>query len=285
MRHLAEVGDDAVALDPAINITDASLVQEAVVASEADAIIHLAAQASVGQSWEQPFDVFEINATGTLHLTSAALACSRPPRVLLVSSSEVYGVVSADDLPVTEDHPVRPVSPYALSKATAELIGLQAWLGRGLEVVCARPFNHLGPGQAPHFVVPSLACQVTEAIRTGAPSIRVGDVTVRRDFTDVRDVVRAYRMLVADGQPGLVYNVCRGASTEIAEVARRLLALAGVDLPLEVDPERLRPVDIPDLQGHPGRLALATGWSPQVSLDQTLSDLLASLAAPSGHPA
>lgn len=277
MRHLAERGDDAVALDTAVDVTDAAALTRAVVAAEPDAIIHLAGLASVGATWKDPTAAFAVNATGTLHLTQAALACSSPPRVLLISSAEVYGVVKSEDLPLAEDRPVQPVSPYALSKATAELIGRQAWLGHGLEVIVARPFNHTGPGQAPGFVVPSMARQVAEAVKTGARSLLVGDVSVRRDLTDVRDIVAAYRLLIEHGAAGETYNVCRGESTEIAEVARRLLAIAGVDLPLEVDPSRLRPVDLPDLRGDPGRLRQVTGWAPQIPLDATLADVLASL--------
>jgi GDP-4-dehydro-6-deoxy-D-mannose reductase len=261
-------------------VTDAPAVRAAVTGLEPEAVVHLAAQASVAQSWEQPFATFAVNATGTLHVTEAALACRHPPRLLLVSSAEVYGVVGPQDLPLAEDRPLAPVSPYALSKAAAEMIGRQAWLGRGLEVLSARPFNHAGPGQSPGFVVASLARQIVDSERSGASAIEVGDTTVRRDITDVRDVVRAYRLLLVAGSPGQAYNVCRGQSTEIGEVGRRLAALAQVDLPFVVDPARLRPVDIPDLRGDPGRLHEATGWRPEIGLDRTLADVLASLAAP-----
>lgn len=277
MRHLADVGDDAFGLDPAIDITDASGVHQAVVDAAPAAVVHLAAQPSVAASWAHPDQAFAVNATGTLHITEAALACTRPPRVLVVSSAEVYGIVAPDDLPLGEDRPWRPVSPYAMSKAAAELVGLQAWLGRGLEVMRARPFNHIGPGQASAFVVASLARQVVDAVEQGAQELHVGDVSVRRDLTDVRDVVRAYRALLADGQPGEVYNVCRGESVPIESVAAQLLKLAGVDLPLVVDRARLRPVDLPDLRGDPTRLEMATGWKPEIPLERTLADVLASL--------
>jgi GDP-4-dehydro-6-deoxy-D-mannose reductase len=280
MSHLGDVGDEAIGLDPTVDVVDAAALRAAVVAVEPDAIVHLAAQASVAQSWEEPLATFAVNATGTLHLTEAALACPKPPRVLLVGSADVYGVVRPEDLPLREDRPTAPVSPYALTKAAAELIGRQAWAGRGLEVLSVRPFNHTGPGQAPGFVVPSLARQIVDSERSGATAIAVGDISVRRDLTDVRDVVRAYRLLLSAGTPGQVYNVCRGESTEIAEVGRRLAALAQVDLPFVVDPDRLRPVDIPDLRGDPTRLHDVTGWEPEIALDRTLADVLASLAAP-----
>jgi GDP-4-dehydro-6-deoxy-D-mannose reductase len=156
------------------------------------------------------------------------------------------------------------------------MIGLQAWLGRGTEVVRVRPFNHTGPGQRPDFVVPSLARQIAEAARTGAGRLLVGNLDTRRDITDVRDVVRAYRCLMTAGAPGEVYNVCRGESVVISDVARRLLELAGMDIPLVVDPGRLRSVDLPDLRGDSTRLRAATGWRPEIEIDRTLADVLES---------
>jgi GDP-4-dehydro-6-deoxy-D-mannose reductase len=225
---------------------------------------------------------------GVFNLLEAAYAAPMHPRVLLVSSAEVYGLVTPNELPLHEDGPFRPVSPYAVSKAAAELLGLQAWLGRGLEVVRARPFNHTGPGQQPAYVVPALAEQVAEVARSGADHLDVGNLGARRDLSDVRDVVRAYRLLLAAGEPGEVYNICRGRSELIEDVAHRLLALAGIDVPLVLDPARVRPVDLPDLRGDPARLRAATGWQPEIELDETLADVLASFGcdpAPAPGPA
>ncbi len=280
MRHLAEVGDEAVGLDADLDVTDAAGLAAALSSVAPDAVCHLAAQASVGRSWTEARSTFDVNAVGVLNLLEAASAVPHPPRVLLVSSAEVYGTVTPDQLPLREDDPFRPASPYAVSKAAAELLGLQAWLGRGLQVVRVRPFNHTGPGQAPDYVVPSLARQVAAAVASGADHLDVGNLAARRDLTDVRDVVRAYRMLLADGRPGEVYNVCRGRSVAIEEVAQRLLAAAGVDLPLVVDPARVRPVDLPDLRGDPARLFAATGWVPEIELDRTLAEVLASFSRP-----
>jgi GDP-4-dehydro-6-deoxy-D-mannose reductase len=167
------------------------------------------------------------------------------------------------------------VTPYAASKAAAELAGLQAWLGRGLEVIRARPFNHTGPGQQPSFVIPALARQVAEAARWGASALQTGNLAAKRDLCDVRDVVRAYRLLAEMGRPGDAYNVCTGRSVPIEDLARRLLQLAGVDVPLVVDPARIRPIDVPDMRGDPTRLGQTTGWTPAIPLDQTLADVLA----------
>ncbi len=166
------------------------------------------------------------------------------------------------------------MSPYAASKAAAELIGLQAWLGRGLEVIRARPFNHTGPGQRPDFVVPALARQVAAAAAAGRGVIETGNLAARRDITDVRDVVRAYRALLEFGVPGEVYNVCRGEAVSIEEVVRRLVALAGVDLEIVPDPARFRPVDLPELRGDGSRLHAATGWAPEIPFDDTLAAVL-----------
>jgi GDP-4-dehydro-6-deoxy-D-mannose reductase len=274
IAHLESKGDTVIGLDLEVDITNSPALTDAVTAAAPDAICHLAAQASVGSSWKDTTATYSVNTLGAFNVLEAALACNRPPRVLLISSSEVYGRVSAAELPIREDHAFAPVSPYAASKAAAELIGLQTWLGRGLEVVRARPFNHTGPGQRPTFVVPALARQVAAAAASHTKVLETGNLDVRRDITDVRDVVRAYRDLVEDGAPGDVYNVCCGEAVSILDVARRLLELAGLDLEIVVDPSRVRSVDLPELRGDPTRLHLATGWAPEIRLDDTLKSVL-----------
>jgi GDP-4-dehydro-6-deoxy-D-mannose reductase len=274
LAHLEAIGDHITGLDAEVDITDAPALTDAITGAAPDAICHLAAQASVGASWKDQAATYAVNTFGALNVLEAARACNRPPRVLLISSSEVYGRVQSGDLPIREEQPFAPVSPYAASKAAAELIGLQAWLGGGLEVVRARPFNHTGPGQRPDFVVPALAKQVAALAASGSGVLETGNLEARRDLTDVRDVVRAYRLLLESGAPGEVYNVCRGEAVSIHEVARRLLALAGVDAEMVVDPARIRPVDLPELRGDPGRLLAATGWVPEIPLDDTLAAVL-----------
>jgi GDP-4-dehydro-6-deoxy-D-mannose reductase len=274
ISHLEASGDEVTGIDAEVDITDLAAITDAIRVIGPEAIYHLAAQASVGTSWENQAATYQVNTLGVVNVLSGAAGCSQPPRVLLVSSAEVYGRVSTDQLPVPEGHPFAPVSPYAASKAAAEMVGIQASLGSGLEVIRVRPFNHTGPGQGPAFVVPSLAKQISEAVASGAESLVTGNLDARRDLTDVRDVVRAYRSLVEAGAPGEVYNVCRGGSVSIREVADRLLKLAGVELPIVVDPARMRPSDIPDLRGDPGRLRGATGWAPEISLEDTLRDVL-----------
>ena len=272
--HLEESGDEVIGLDTEVDITVAAGLRDAMVAAAPDAVCHLAAVSSVGASWGAAQATWLVNTVGTVNVLDAALACGRRPRVLLISSSEVYGRVAPADLPIGEDHPPAPVSPYAASKAAAEMAGIQAWLGAGLEVIRARPFNHTGPGQRRDFVVPALAEQIAAAVQAGADALRTGNLEARRDISDVRDVVRAYRRLLLVGAPGEVYNVCRGEAVSIRHVAERLLALAGVDLPVVVDPDRMRPVDIPELRGDRTRIEAATGWRPEIDLDTTLADVL-----------
>ncbi len=278
--HLDTTGDQVIGIDAEVDITDEAVTVDAITGAAPDAICHLAARASVGSSWEDQSATFAVNTFGTLNVLSGALACNRPPRVLLISSAEVYGRVSADELPIRENHPFAPASPYAASKAAAEMIGLQAWLGRGLDVIRVRPFNHTGPGQRADFVVPALARQVAAAAAGGTDTIETGNLLARRDITDVRDVVRAYRMLVELGTPGDVYNVCSGEAVSIEEVVRRLMALAGVDLKIVVDPSRFRPADLPELRGDSSRLRAATGWTPEIPLDDTLAAVLDDWRAP-----
>jgi GDP-4-dehydro-6-deoxy-D-mannose reductase len=240
----------------------------------------------VAESWVAPQRTFAVNADGTLNVLDGARRLSSPPRVLVVSSAEVYGKVDATQLPIGEDAPLRPVTPYAASKVAAEFVGLQAYLGSGIPVVRVRPFNHVGPGQAAAFVVRELAGRIAAAERDGQRTLAVGNLTPERDFTDVRDVVRAYRLLIATGTAGEVYNVCSGRAVAVALLARRLLELAGADLELVTDPDLVRAVDLPVLLGDNTRLREATGWQPEIPLDTTLADVLAEARAPNaagGH--
>jgi GDP-4-dehydro-6-deoxy-D-mannose reductase len=182
--------------------------------------------------------------------------------------------VSADHLPITETTPLLPVSPYGASKAAAEMLGSYIARGRDLPVVMVRPFNHIGPGQSDRLVAASLAKQVAENERSGRSEILAGDLSPRRDLSDVRDVVRAYRLLAERGVAGEAYNVCSGRAVAIRELADILIGLAGTPMKVVLDPERLRPVDVPILQGDNTKLCRDTGWAPEIPLEQTLADIL-----------
>lgn len=238
-------------------------------------VYHLAGQASVGASLADPLTTWEVNASGTLRLLEALRRESPGTRrVLLVSSAEVYGVVADSAQPIMEELPLAPLTPYGASKAAAEIALLQMGRISSLEVVIARSFNHIGPGQDERFVLPSMARQLVAMQRSGAERVlRVGNLEVRRDFLDVRDVVRAYLRLMQSAPPGQAYNVCSGAARTLLAVVERMVELSGSGARIAVEAERLRPVDIPLLVGDPGRLR-ALGWNPEIELDTTLAELL-----------
>ncbi|MDA8295052.1 MAG: GDP-mannose 4,6-dehydratase [Actinomycetota bacterium] len=271
-EYLETQGDEVVALAESIDIRDAAAVATALGEQEPEAVYHLAALTHVGRSWDEPAETFSVNAMGTLNVLEAARRVAEPPVVLLVSSAEVYG--SVGDAPVREDAPLRPVSPYAASKVAAEYLGVQAVLGRSLRVVRARPFNHVGPGQAPNFVVSALARRIALAELGGGGVVAVGNLEPRRDITDVRDVVRAYRLLVERGAPGEAYNVASGRTVTIAEVLDELVGLAKCPIEVVQDPALVRPVEVPVLSGDATRLAERTGWRAEIPLGQTLGDVL-----------
>ncbi|HEX3334059.1 MAG TPA: GDP-mannose 4,6-dehydratase [Acidimicrobiales bacterium] len=277
--HLKDCGDDVAVIDIETDVADGAAVQRVMASVSPEAVYHLAAMTHVGDSWENPSLVLRVNVLGTAEVLAAARTLPTSPRVLVVSSAEVYGVVVPAQLPLGEDTPTAPSSPYAASKLAAEAVALQAWRGYEQPVVVVRPFNHIGPGQSPNFFVPALAKRIVEARRSGGRSLRVGTLTTRRDFTDVRDVVAAYRLLIAQGEPGEVYNVCSGRDVAMSEVAARLLGLAGVDLELQTDPELVRPVDVPVLRGDASKLQAVTGWEATTPLATTLADVLASWEA------
>ncbi len=277
VRHLEQQGDDVVQLErrvDGIDIADADALTDAVVAAKPEAVYHLAGAADVGGSWVAPRETFLANALGTLNVLEASRQAGAE-RVLAVTSADVYGRVTSDELPLGEDRPLRPVSPYAASKVAADALAQQAWLGHRLPVIRVRAFNHLGPGQSDRFLAPSIAARIAHNERDGGDEVPIGNMTPRRDVTDVRDVVRAYRLLVEAGEPGAVYNVCRGSAVSVQEIAEALLAKASRPMRLVSDPGLQRPVDIPVLVGDNTSLRDATGWEPTIALDQTLSDVLA----------
>ncbi len=258
-----------------MDLTDSDSVDRLVATERPDLVFHLAGQASVSRSFDAPLETWDINATGTLRVVAALkrLPAGRR-RLLLISSAEVYGLVPEMAQPITEDAPYRPLTPYGASKAAAEVAALQEARASGIEVVIARSFNHVGPGQDDRFVIPSIARQLAR-IRRGEeePVVRAGNLSVDRDFLDVRDAVRGYVRLMERGDDMGAYNVCSGVARSLASVVRRMIELSATGARLEQDPERIRAVDIPTLRGDATRLR-RLGWLPRIPLDQTLRDLL-----------
>jgi GDP-4-dehydro-6-deoxy-D-mannose reductase len=273
--HLRAQGDAVVAIDRAHgpDVTDAGAVRDVIGRERPDAVYHLAAVTHIGASWDAPLEVFRINAEGTLNVLAACRAAG-VDRVLVVGSADEYGAVRPDDLPLTEDAPLRPLTPYGASKVAAEYLALQAFLGEQLPVIRVRAFNHTGREQPDRFMIPGLARRIAAAERDGRKEIPIGSLEPVRDFTNVSDVVVAYRLLVERGEPGEVYNVCSGVGHSVAEVADHLLGLARHAIELVPDPSLLRPVEVPRLVGDNTRLRHATGWAPAISFEDTLAQVL-----------
>jgi GDP-4-dehydro-6-deoxy-D-mannose reductase len=275
-EHLRSSGYTVIALDvdghEPVDVTDLAALSACVEATRPDAIYHLAARSHVGESWADDDEVQRVNVGGTANVLAAASAAG-VTRVLVVGSAEQYGRIDPRDLPVGEDTEQHPVSPYARSKTAAEGLARRA-AADGLGAVCVRAFAHTGPGQSSRFLVPAIAARVARAERAGDDVVVIGNTAPVRDLSDVRDVVRAYRLLVLHGVPGEAYNVCSGHGTAVGELASLLLAHATRPLRLEVDPALVRPDDVPVLVGDPARLVAATGWEPQRSLETTFRDVL-----------
>jgi GDP-4-dehydro-6-deoxy-D-mannose reductase len=241
-----------------------------------DYVFHLAAQSFVPTSLADPWDTIENNIQSELNLLEAVRRSGRSVWFLVVGSNEEYGAPSPGELPQTEQSPLRPNNPYAVSKVGQDLLGLQYHLAYGLPVVRARPFNHTGPGQSPRFVVPAFASQIAR-IEAGLqePVVKVGNLSTSRDFTDVRDIARAYHLAVTKGEPGEVYNLASGQAQPIQGLLETLLSYSQTEIKVERDPDRDRPVDVPVVYGSAERFRRKTGWEPKIPLKQTLKDTLA----------
>jgi GDP-4-dehydro-6-deoxy-D-mannose reductase len=258
-----------------VDLRDAASTNDAIRSIRPDAVIHLAAQTFVPQSFSDPRETFDINFLGTFNLLSALKQSKFAGRFLLVSSSDVYGLVHPATLPVTETALPRPRSPYAVSKVAAEALCFQWSQTEGFEIVIARPFNHIGPGQRPDFVISGFAKQIAEIKRGRHPTVvEVGDIDVTRDFSDVRDVVRAYQLLLNQGKPGETYNVCSGVECSVRSLLNQLLSRAGVKADIRQDPARLRPSEQRRIYGSAQKLNADVGWQPTHSIEQTLDDIL-----------
>ena len=261
--------------DGNVDLRDADRLRRTVASIAPDAVIHLAAQTFVPESFARPRETYEINFFGTLNLLEALKAAGFAGRLLFVGSGDSYGLVAPDELPIDEAQPLRPRSPYAVSKAAAEALCYQWSQSEAFAIVMTRSFNHIGPGQSERFVVSDFARQVVEISKgLRPPLIRTGDIDVTRDFTDVRDVVQAYLLLLEQGKRGEVYNVCSGSEQSIRDVLIRLLQLAGVEAAVEQDPLRLRRAEQRRIYGSPRKLERDTGWARRYSLNTSLADIL-----------
>jgi GDP-4-dehydro-6-deoxy-D-mannose reductase len=271
-----DAGDEVTTVErtAGVDLLDADAARTAVAEAGPEVVYHLAARAHVGESWKAPAATLRDNVTMTVNLLEAVRAEAPSATVVAVSSSEVYGPPAR--LPVDETLLLRPQNPYAVSKASSDLLAGFYADAHGLRVIRARAFNHSGPGQEPTYAIASFARQAAVAVEAGAPVLHIvtGNPDTRRDYTDVRDVVRAYRLLAAHGEPG-VFNVCSGVSRSARELIAGLAEAAGLELDHEVDPELVRPNEVMELRGSSDALREATGWQPEIPLERTLADTVA----------
>jgi GDP-4-dehydro-6-deoxy-D-mannose reductase len=258
------------------DLLDGQAVKNLLAEVQPDQIYHLAAYAHAGRSFQEPDAVWDANLTATRRLYDAIVAWGGAPRVLFVSSGQVYGDRAARGQPVDEDCPLAPNNPYAASKAAADLVSYQYAQHPGLDIVRARPFNHIGPRQSPQYAIASFARQLA-AIECGqqAPILETGSLTPQRDLTDVRDVIAAYLLLMERGEKGQAYNVASGTSHSMQEILDRLIALTGLSITIQQQADRLRAKDLSVVRVNVTRIRSRLGWAPQRSLEQTLRDTLA----------
>ncbi len=273
-RHLSDNGHVVEGIDRERDVTDERSMREALTPFLPDVIFHLAALTHVGESWHRADDFTRVNVVGTQRVLDAAFEVVPSSTTLVVSSAEVYGVVNEEDLPLRETFRLAPANPYSASKVEAERVAHEAVRRRGQRVVIARPFNHVGPGQSTNFVLPALVSRLLDARERGEDEIPVGDLSTRRDFCDVRDVVRAYRLLAVLGDSGEIYNVASGHDVALADVAAQLVARIAPRVKFVVDPALLRPIDVPVSRGDYDKLHSATGWSPTIPLSVSLDDIV-----------
>jgi GDP-4-dehydro-6-deoxy-D-mannose reductase len=271
--NIAHLGD-RIRLHEA-DLKDIVSLKKTLAESRPDRIFHLAAQSFVPASWRLPAETFAINAVGQINLFEAILDVKLDPRIQIAGSSEEYGHVHPDEVPMKETNPLRPLSPYAVSKVAQDLLGYQYFMSYGLKIIRTRGFNHTGPRRGDVFVTSNFARQIAE-IEKGktAPVIYVGNLDAKRDFSDVRDIVRAYWLACEKGKPGEVYNIGTGHTIAMKDMLDILLSLSKVQVKVKVDPARLRPSDVPILYADCRKFVALTKWKPRIPLEATLQDLL-----------
>lgn len=258
-----------------LDILDQNAVMELLRKVCPDYVFHLAAQSSVAAAWKNPGMTVDVNIRGAVHVLEALRRLDYDPRVLLVGSGEEYGIVQPEEIPICEDHRADPGNIYAATKVCQNMLGRIYARAYGLEVLMVRAFNHIGPNQAPLFVVSDF-CRQAAWIEAGRQEavIQVGNLDVKRDFTDVRDVVRAYAMLIRSGKAGETYNVGSGRAVKIADILQMILARSPADIQVKADPSKLRPVDLPVIEADIRKLQEITGWRPLIGLEQTIEETL-----------
>ena len=257
------------------DLRDATSIRDVIEEVKPEYIFHLAAQSFVPTSWKAPTESLTTNIIGQLNVFEAVRKIGLPCKIQIACSSEEYGLVNPDELPIKETNPLRPLSPYAVSKVGQDMLGYQYFMSYGMEIVRTRGFNHTGPRRGSVFVCSDFAKQIVE-IEQGSkpPVLSVGNLEAKRDFADVRDIVKGYWLSLEKGRPGEVYNICSGKAYSIREILNILIELSGVEVEVKNDPARMRPSDVPVLEGDNSAFMQDTGWKPEIPLKDTLNDLL-----------
>ncbi|HUG14251.1 MAG TPA: GDP-mannose 4,6-dehydratase, partial [Thermomicrobiales bacterium] len=257
------------------DLMDADLVRRVTLRRRPDVVFHLAAESYVPRSLSDPATTLTNNIVGQLNVLEACRANGLSPRILIVGSADQYGLAGESEMPLVEDQPFRPLNPYAVSKIAQDMLGLQYALSYDMHIVRVRPFNHFGPGQSDRFAISSFARQIAEAeLGRVEPVVLTGNLEARRDFLDVRDVARAYRLALEHGVAGDVYNIAGGRAHRVGDLLEALVRDASIPIEIRQDPARMRPSDTPVLVGNASKLRQATGWQPTIPIDVTLRDTL-----------
>ncbi len=257
------------------DLNDPEATMRAIIAARPTVIFHLAGQPFVPESFRDPAGTLSTNTLGALHIFLSLIELRSPTRVIVVGTADEYGKISAADLPLSEQTPLRPANPYGVSKAAQGLLALQYHLSHGLDTICVRPFTHIGPRQNERFVTASFARQIAR-IELGLqpPIVQVGNLSARRDFTDVRDMVHAYALTAEHGEPGAIYNIGSGQAVMVRELLDTLLEASTTPVEVHLNPELMRPIDIPLVVCDATRVRERTGWAPRIPLRETLRDIL-----------
>jgi GDP-4-dehydro-6-deoxy-D-mannose reductase len=257
-----------------MDLMDQEQIIKALSLIQPDTIYHLAGQSNVGLSWKEPFLTLNVNVMGTMNLLEAVRKTAPGAKVLIIGSGDQYGIVSPEQCPLSEGTVLKPQNPYAVSKAMQEQTATVYVRAYGLNVVMVRAFNHIGPGQKPGFVAPDFACNIVKIEKGLQKSMSVGNLEAMRDFSDVRDIVRGYQMLMEKGATGEIYNIGSGMPIKISDLLKRMISLSAAKIEVFEDPEKMRPSDSPIIYADCSKIHEHTGYKPQITLEQTLTDVL-----------
>ena len=257
-----------------MNLLDAENVSDVIKNISPNMIFHLAGQSAVGLSWQKPVLTIDVNVNGTLNLLEAVRINNINSRILIIGSSDQYGTIKPEDCPIKETQLQKPQSPYGISKKTQEEIGKLYVKAYKMNIIFVRAFNHIGARQGKNFVVPDFASKIVKIEKSAVPVLKVGNLDTLRDFTDVRDIVRGYLMLLESGKIGESYNIGSGNVIKIKDILKKLINLSSKKIKIEIDKEKFRPVDVPIVQCDNSKIKKDTGWSPEISIDETLKEVL-----------